>query len=100
MNFMKKVAMPIIFHMPPWSAMWLMWGLSYFRFHAEMFSAELTSFSCKTQLEGEKFGNIRRKYNGTQTKITYPPLKLHLLPRWHKKDNWYSYLFIKCLTGY
>ena len=97
---MKMVAMSIILHMPPWSAMCLMWGLRYFRFHAEMFSAEFTSFSGKSQLEGEKIGNIRRKYNGTETKIKYPPPKLHFLPRWHMKDNWYSYLFIKCLTGY
>ena len=57
---MKKVAMPIIFHLPPWSGMWLMLGLCYFRFHAVMFSAELTSFPGKSQLEGEKIGNIRR----------------------------------------
>ena len=67
---MKKVAMLIIFHMPPWSAMRLMWGLCYFRFHAQMFSAEFNSFLGKSQLEGEIMGNIRRKYNGTETKIT------------------------------
>ena len=80
--------MPIIFYIPPWSAMWLMLGLCYFCFHAEMFSAEFTNFFGKSQHEGEKIGNIRRKYKGTETKIKYPPLKLHLLPWWHMKDNW------------
>ena len=93
--------MPIIFYIPPWSAMWLMLGLCYFRFHAEMFSAEFTSFLGESQLEGEKMGNIRQKYNGTESKITKPPLKLDTV---YQGGIWKiigtAIFFIKCLTGY
>ena len=45
--FLKNIGMPIIFHMPPWSAMYLMWGLCYFNFCEEIFWQILPFFLVK-----------------------------------------------------
>ena len=87
--------MSITFHMPPWSAIQLMWELCYFSFLTEIFLADFTSFLGKRYPEGKKYGTICQKYKFTANKITQPPPKLHILIRWHMKDNGYSYLFQK-----
>ena len=47
--FPKKIAMSNIFHMPPWSAMLLMWGQCYFNNGEEIFWAKFTIFWGKSQ---------------------------------------------------
>ena len=42
----KKIAMAIIFHMPPWLPMYLEWLQSYCSYGAYIFSLDLTPFEC------------------------------------------------------
>ena len=62
--------------MTPWSALWLMWGLSHFSYHVGIFLAE---FWGKLVMSGQKGSfpfEIRQKYGCTVTDITQHPLKL------------------------
>ena len=97
---MKKEAMPIIFHMPPWSVMWLLWGLCYFRFHAEMFSAEFTRFLGKSQLEGEKLVISVVHITARKLRLHIPHLSYTFYQGGIRKIIGIAIFFIKCLTGY
>ena len=96
---LKKIAMAITFHLPPWLPLCLKWLRCYHNNRAEKTLVNFTPIECLAVHHVNPLSKICQKCPCTVTETIQQPLQLQSLPGWHTKNTGLSYLFCKMFTS-